>query len=444
MIYVASILVLVCIFLGMSVPYSFLGGAILYVYSTGSNTGMIGSTAMYALETASLLAIPLYLIAGNLMESSGIAGRLIDLAEMLLKKIKGGLGATIVLASAFFGAICGSGTATVAAISSIMAPRMQQKGWDKRYIAALIAMAGPLGYMIPPNMNAILYSMQTNTSINALFLSTVVPGILWMLLLMLVNRFTYRKWIHEPAQTVITKDTTDKALYDTKPQQLQKSVRQILFSAIPACLLPVIIMGGIYSGSFTATEAGGVACLYAVICGIWIYRGMTGRDVFKCFGSSAPSLAAIMLVVPMSSAFARLLVMNQVPQRICDFLTGISTNRIVILLIIDLIFFLAGFFLDTTILILVIAPLLTNTAVAVGIDLIQMGVILFVAVGLGSVTPPMAMNLFVASKACDVPVSDMIKPGLPFLLFAGVPIFLLVTFVPELSTWLPNLVMGVG
>lgn len=170
----STVLILILIFLGMSVPFCFLAGSLLYVFMTGMSTGTFVSTAFYALNSTSTLAIPLFMLAGTLIEQSGIARTLIDLAEIMLRKIKGGMGATIPLVSCFFGALSGSGTATCTTLATMMSPRLQELGWDKRYLAAFIAASGPLGYMIPPNMNAIIYTMVSNASVAALFLATII------------------------------------------------------------------------------------------------------------------------------------------------------------------------------------------------------------------------------------------------------------------------------
>ncbi|MDN5311628.1 MAG: C4-dicarboxylate transporter, DctM subunit [Thermoanaerobacteraceae bacterium] len=442
----STVLILILIFLGMSVPFCFLAGSLLYVFMTGMSTGTFVSTAFYALNSTSTLAIPLFMLAGTLIEQSGIARTLIDLAEIMLRKIKGGMGATIPLVSCFFGALSGSGTATCTTLATMMSPRLQELGWDKRYLAAFIAASGPLGYMIPPNMNAIIYTMVSNASVAALFLATIIPGIIWAGLYMLVNRLVYTKW-YTP---VIVDDTFMQkgsktsaeiaAVVETKKQPVPK-IFAILQAAIPAFLMPVIIMGGIYGGIFTPTEAGAVSCLYALIIGFWVFKKLNLKNGFQCFVRTGSSLGTLLIMFPMTLIFTRLLVTNGVPEMITNLITSISTNKIIILLIIDIVLFIAGFFLDAGVLLLVFPPLLIPTAAMIGVTEVQLGVIMFVAVGVGTITPPMAMNLFITGKICDVSVKDMIRPLVPFLA-VGVLILLLVTYVPEASLFLPRLIMG--
>lgn len=240
-------IILVLILMGMSVPWCFLCGSLIYVITTGSSTGSFVSTAFYSLESTSTLAIPLFMAAGVLLEKSGIARTLIDLAEKLVGKLKGGMGATIPVVACFFGALSGSGTATVTTLSSMMAPRLRELGWDKRYLAAFIAACGPLGYMIPPNMNAILYANVSSASISGLFLATVIPGLIWAGLYLVINRVTYTKW-YDPAKMGHRDPATDTIIPLTEAElaALQKSEKwsKVLKSAIPAFLMPVIIMGG--------------------------------------------------------------------------------------------------------------------------------------------------------------------------------------------------------
>jgi C4-dicarboxylate transporter DctM subunit len=434
----ATIAILVLIFLGMSVPFCFLAGSLLFAALSGASMGSFVSTAYYALDSFSTLAIPLFMIAGTLIEHSGIARVLIDLAEIMLRKVKGGMGATIPVVACFFGALSGSGTATVTTLSSTMAPRLQELGWNKRYVAAFIAAAGPLGYMIPPNMNAIIYATVSSASVAALFLATIIPGLIWAGLYLVINRLTYTRW-YTPAA-----DNPPESQGEQQNQTAgkQKSFKQILWAAVPAFLMPVIIMGGIYGGIFTPTEAGGVGCLYALIVGMAVYKKIKLQNAFKSFLSTGSALGSILIIFPMTLIFSRLLVVNGVPGMITTFITGISSNRYVILLILDIILIIAGCFVDAGVLLLVFTPLLLPTATLVGISQVQLGVIMFVAVGVGTITPPMAMNLFISGKLCNVSVKDMMAPLWPFLLFGAVVVLFLVTYIPEFSLFLPRLIMG--
>lgn len=443
----ASLIVLVFILIGMPVAFSFLAGSMFYFLMSGASMGSVATDAFFSLDKYALLAIPLFMISGTLMEVSGIAERLIDFSRALLKKFKGGLGAIIPVSSMFFGALSGSGTATVAALSTILVPRLSQLGWDKRYLAAMLAASGPLGYMIPPNMNAILFGVVGNASIAALFLATVIPGIMWGLLYVLINRLVYHKW-YTPVEgnmalaqiSATTEPEFTSPLVEQKTIGYFQDLYKTFVAAIPAFIMPLIIFGGIYGGAFTATEAGAVACVYAIIAGKFIFKKVNLRNGVQSFIDTGISLGSIMIILPMVMIFTKILVINGIPQAIAQGVQTISSNPNVIILFIVLVLFIAGFFLDAGVLIFVLTPLLLPTANAIGMDTIQLGTILFVAIGVGTITPPMAMNLFITSKASGVPMQDMMRPLLPFLIGA-IFILLLVAYVPALSLWLPNLVL---
>lgn len=439
---ISALIILILIVFGMSVNSSFLAGGIFYLLWTGTSLDSVASTAFYALEKSSILAIPLFMLAGNIMEKAGIADRLIEFADALLKKFKGAMGATIPLASMMFGAVNGSGTATISSLSKIMLTKLTSMGWDKRYTATMLACSASLGYMIPPNMNAILFSSVADVSVAALFMATVVPGVIWGALLMTINRVVYTKWYHPEKVDMVELNNESAPIAITVKQESQKgywsSLLNAFLRAIPAIIMMIIIFVGIYSGLFSPTEAGAVAGIYALIVGI-MYKTVGTRKLFGIFKETGLSMGSFMIILPMVSIFSRYLILNQVPQTIAGGISDITTNPVIIMLLIDLILVIAGMFLDAGVLILVITPMLVPTAQMIGMSLIQLAVIMFVCVGIGTVTPPMSMNLFIASKASGIEVMDMMTPLKPLLFIGCIPILLLVTFVPELSLWLPRL-----
>lgn len=420
--------ILLFMLLRMPVTYSFLGGSLIYMALAGLSGGAVASAAFYSLDSTVLLSIPLFLLGGKLMEISGIAERLVDLAGRMTRRMKGGMGATIPIACMFFGALSGSGTAAVAALGSIMIPRMEKMGWKKSYTAALMAAAGPLGFMIPPNMTAILYGVMANTSIAALFVSTIIPGFIWCFLYLLINRVLYKRY-YQPMEKRV--DLQEEMLHKKKARE-----------SVPALGMAVLIIGGIYGGFFTATEAGAVSCVYAALVGILYYRTIHLKDLGGSLVASAKEIASILIIFPVVSIYTRFLVLEGVPQSVATAMLRLSDNRNVIIFLMVVIFVLAGMFLSSGVITLVLTPLMLPTARAIGMDPIQMGVILFVAVGLGSLTPPMAMNLFVAQRVAKISFREMIGPIMPFILFGALPILLLVAYVPQLSLWLPRILIG--
>ena len=434
-------IILVLILMGMSVPWCFLCGSLIYVITTGSSTGSFVSTAFYSLESTSTLAIPLFMAAGVLLEKSGIARTLIDLAEKLVGKLKGGMGATIPVVACFFGALSGSGTATVTTLSSMMAPRLRELGWDKRYLAAFIAACGPLGYMIPPNMNAILYANVSSASISGLFLATVIPGLIWAGLYLVINRVTYKKW-YDPAKMGHRDSTTDQIIPLTEEElaALQKNEKwsKVLKSAIPAFLMPVIIMGGIYGGIFNATEAGGVGCLYGVIVGVFVYRTLKGKEVFNAFVGTGSSLGSFLIMFPMTLIFSRIMVTNGVPDMITNMITGVSDNRYVILFIVNILLLIIGTFMDMTPACLIFTPIFLPICQQLGMNTVHFGIMMIFNLCIGTITPPVGTTLFVGVKVGQTKIENVIKQLLVYFVAIFI-VLLLVTYVPILSMWLPGL-----
>lgn len=433
---IALLCIILLILLGCNISASFLSVSIAVTLIIGGKLTGFLNTAFTAANSYSLLAVPLFSLGGILMEKSGIADKLVNWCQRLLHRVKGGMGAVITLSSMAFGMLTGSALATVNTIGNLMIPRMKKLGWDERYTAALCAASAPLGYMIPPNMNAIIFATVSSASVAALFLASIVPGILWGLGYVVVNRLVYKRWMTKPeAQSV-------RPIAKSEPMQKEKSFWQLTLDAIPAFIMPVIIIGGIYGGFFSPTEAGAISALYALLIGTLLYRKLNASSLFRCFTGTGKSLGVLLVIMPMASIFTRIMIMQDFPNQVMSALIALSGNRVVLLLLLDVVFLITGCFFEANVLTLVLPPIMMPTMNALGIDPVQFGNIVFVAIGIGACTPPMASVLFQSAKIADVQLQDIVKPLMPFLIFVALPIMLLVTFVPELSLWLPRLVLG--
>lgn len=437
---ISVVLILLLIFLGVGLPFSFLSGCIVYTAWTAASFGTFVQTSFKALNSYSIIAMPLFMICGTLIDRSGVAETLIRAAEKLVGKLKGGMAMTIPVVACFFGALSGSGTATVTTLSTMMVPKLERRGYKRYWLAALVAAAGPLGYMIPPNVNALIFNTVSSASVSGLFLATILPGIIWTGAFLVMIRFTYRKY-YDPAQAAVAEQEEQAAIQSEidanggkKPAMWKK--------LIPAILMPVIIMGGIYGGIFSATEAGAVGCLYALIIGVFVFRKFTLKGAVGAFVEAGNSMGSVMIMFPMTYIFSRILVVNGIPDIISSWLMGISEHTWIILIVMDFILIIAGFFLDCSVLQLVFVPLLLPLVHSIGMSETQLAVIMFVAIGVGTITPPMAMNIFISARLSGVSTQSVIKPIWPYVFFIGLPMMLLVTFVPQLSTWLPTLVLG--
>ena len=440
---VICILLFVLMLCGLPVAYAFLGGSLAFLIITGGNLGALASTAFASMNSFAYLAMPLFILAGALMSKSGIAESLCNFCMSILRRFKGGMGHAIILASMLFGMLTGSNTATIMAVNAFMTEPMKKRGWSKEYIAAIMAASGPLGYMIPPNANAIMFAVIAQCSVSALFMASVIPGIIWGIMMMVVNRCIYKKH-YNPANA--SEEYVEEAKNEGHLRAGETNgdyfagIGRAFVSSIPALLMPVIIFGGIYGGIFTATEAGAVSGLYAIILGFFIKRKMNARQLWSTFTDTGYQMGIILFITPMAAIFTRVLVVENVPQLIATTMMAISSSRVVLLLIMDLVFIIAGFFVGPTVIIYVVTPVLLPSATMLGVSPIQLGCMLFVAIGIGNITPPMAMNLFIASKAVGVETTKVIPPMMYYFIFTGIPMMLLVTFVPALSEWLPALV----
>lgn len=445
----SMLLILLLIFTGVAIPLSFLSGSFFLAIFAGARMGSFATNAYYMLDSIAMLAIPLFVVGGQLVERSGIANVLIDLGDCLLHKVKGGMAATIPVVSCFFGAMCGSALATANTLASAMAPDLVRKGWNKRYIAALIAASSPMGFMIPPNVNAIVFSTAVSgASVGELFMSTIIPAILWTGLYLVINRVIYARYYNPVSdRTESAPELPDATAEQQPPPEVPDSYhigtqKQFWLQLIVAVGLAVVVLGGIYGGIFTATEAGAIMCLYATLSGLLVYKNIKFSQLFGIFAKGAKDVSVLVILFPMTMIFSRILTLNHVPDMFAELVLSLTDNKVLIILLIDLLLFILGFFIDGNVIILTVVPMLAPVTSAVGVSTIQLAVIVFVAIGIGAITPPMATCLLSCSRICDVSVKDMMKPLMPFLLLGALPVLLLVSFVPALSEWLPALLYG--
>ncbi|TRD22654.1 TRAP transporter large permease [Palleronia caenipelagi] len=384
---------------------------------------LLARSVVTGADSFPLIAVPLFILAGDLMQHGGMSRRLVDFANALIGHIRGGLAYVNVLACVFFAAISGSSPATVAAIGSNMIPEMEKVGYTRKFSGALTASSGMIGVMIPPSIPFIIYGVTAEVSIGKLFLAGVIPGVMFAVMFMLMARFLLRK-----EEAVLQSTTTFSGA----------SVWKTFRASFLALLVPGIILGGIYSGIFTPTEAGAVAVVYAAIIGIFVYKDLTIRDLPEVLAGSAKTSGSILVLVIMATAFGRLITLAQIPTNLSNSITGLSDNPIIILLLINLLLLVIGMFMETISSIIIMTPILLPVAQALGVDPIVFGVILTVNLAIGFCTPPLGVNLFVASSISKVSIESLSRAILPF--FVGMLILLLlITYVPALSLALPSL-----
>lgn len=384
---------------------------------------LLARSVVTGADSFPLIAVPLFILAGDLMQHGGMSRRLVGFANALIGHIRGGLAYVNVLACMFFAAISGSSPATVAAIGSNMIPEMEKVGYTRHFSGSLTASAGMIGVMIPPSIPFIIYGVTAEVSIGKLFLAGVIPGILFAVMFMFIARLLLRK---------------EDALLQATTIYSGKGVWASFRESIWALLVPGIILGGIYSGIFTPTEAGAVAVVYAALIGILVYKDITPADLPNILAGSAKTSGTILVLVIMAAAFGRLLTLMQIPASLATSITSLSDNPLVVLLLINILLLIIGMFMETISSIIIMTPILLPVAMALGVDPIVFGVILTVNLAIGFCTPPLGVNLFVASSISKVSIEQLSRAILPF--FVGMLMLLmLITYVPAISLALPSL-----
>lgn len=369
-----------------------------------------------------LLAIPFFILGGNIMERSGISGRLIEFFRTLVGHKRIGMALVTVLVACFFAAISGSGPATVAALGLILIPAMTDVGYDKSYSTALVATSGAIGIIIPPSITFVIYGSIASTSVGALFASGILPGILMGLFLIL-------------ATAVLYKGKTLKILPKATGRERWKAFREAFWGI----LMPVIILGGIYGGFFTPTEAAAVAAVYGMIIGLFVYKTIKFKDIWELLITSVSQTAVVMIIVGCASLFAYVLTITGIAADASEALVNISGgSKFVFLIIINVILLIAGCFIDANSAMYILVPILLPVATALGIDPIHLGCIMVFNLAIGLVTPPVGVNLYVGCGIAGIKLKEICKAVWP-LIIASILALLIVTYWEPISMVLPNL-----
>ncbi len=425
----AAIVLLIVFFLllayGTPVSFSIISAALVTIimFLTPDFGMFISAQKMVGgIDSFSLLAVPFFILAGLLMSSGGIARRLVNLALMVLGRVPGSLALTNVAGNAMFGSISGSGIAAATAIGGVMNPREKEHGYDETFSAAVNIASAPVGQLIPPTTAPIIYSTAAGgISVAALLMAGWIPGLLWAGLCMLVA-FLYGK----------------KHGYTIKGERLTLAAAgKTIWEAVPSLFLIVIIIGGILSGYFTPTEASGVAVVYAFILSVFIYKSIKPSEVPKILTETAVMTTIVMLIIGASSVLSFVLSFTGLPQAISALLLSVSDNKIVILLIINLILLIVGTFMDMAPALLIFTPIFLPVIKNLGMDPIQFGAMIIMNLAIGTITPPVGSVLFVGCSVAKLPVEDVMEKLVPYFL-AIVAGLLLVTFIPAFSMWLPG------
>lgn len=414
------------IFLILGVPVSYSLGLSCLFYFVGRDIPLIAfAQKMYSgLDSFTLLCIPGFILAGNLMNEGGLTKKIISFSKALVGHIRGGVGMSNIVASMVFAGISGTALADVASIGNIMIPAMKEEGYDPKYAVAISSSSSLVGPIIPPSLPMIIVGTLTGLSVGKLFVAGVLPGILLGVGMMIIVYFIAKK--------------------DKYPIQESVSLKEFFiafYNGIWALIMVFIILFGILGGLFTPTEASIVSVLYALLVGFLIYKKLNFKNVFSIIKDSIKTTAGIMLLVGFANIFAWILATENIPQLIASSLLSITQNKIIILLLINIVFLFAGMFLETISALLILVPVLLKVVVAVGVDPIQFGVIAVLNLVIGLTTPPVGVCLFVASDIGNVPLTKSIKGLIPFFIWMIV-VLLLVTYIPAITLWLPGIMQN--
>lgn len=418
-----DILILVCLFFLTtltSIPVAIAIGFTVLIFSL-LFAGEVGSISfifqnMYSsLNNFPLLAIPFFMLAGAIMETGGLSKRLVNVANQLVGHCTAGLAFVTVLACMFFGAISGSAPATVAAIGGIMIPAMVKRNYSKEFSAGLISVSGSLGVVVPPSIPFIIYGIATSTSVSDLFLAGIVPGFLVAGLLMLTSYIIGRKKGYKGGAHTFVMSEFLKALWDAKW----------------ALAMPVVILGGIYGGIFTPTEAAVIGVFIGLIAGLFVYRELTLRGLVRVVVDNGSLVGAFTLMFATANSLAFIVSVIDLPYRLVDLINAVTTNKFVILAIINVFLLFVGMFLDATSANLVFSPLLLAIVQPLGVNPVHFGIIVTINLCIGFVTPPFAGNIFLTSTLTNVPVMDIIKSSFPFVIAMFLAL-ILVTYIPAI------------
>ncbi len=374
-------------------------------------------------DSTALIAIPLFILAGGLMVQGGISNRIVSFADALIGHFPSGLALVSILACMFFAAITGSAIAATAAIGGIMIPIMREKNYEDTFSAPLIACGGSIGPIIPPSIPLLLYGTMANVSVGKLFIGGFIPGIIMGVGLMIYSYFVGKK----------------RHYVEREKKASREEILRTGKDALLALIMPIIIIGGILSGIFTATESGAIACAYAIIIGGLVYKELKLENMFRLFVDCAKSTGQVLVVVACASLFTWVITVAQVPQTVSALLSDSIHSRVILLLVINIILLIAGTFIDTTSALVIFTPLFLPLVQAMGIDLIHFGLVMAVNLTIGMCTPPLGVCLFVAGSIAKVSLKEQMKDLLPMLGVLLV-VLLIITYIPQTVTFLPNLV----
>lgn len=424
---ISIILLLVLLMVGIPVPASFFGTTLFLIVTCGYEPSFLVPYAYSKTSNYVLLAIPLFIIAGGIIERSNLGAHLVNFVNMLVGRVKGSMGMVAVIACALFGSVTGSACATMSVIGSIMWPRMEAAGYSKGKSAALISSSCLLGGLIPPSSLMIMYAWLSKESVLDCFLAILGPG------LMMTVMFCVAYWF------MVRKDEGMEVAPKMEPAEFRKEFRIRFIRFIPAVIFPIIILGGIYSGIMTPTESASVSLIYALLVGFFVYKSLTWQKIKDVLVTSSNTIGVIMVMLFMVMMLSRIFVMEDVPTMIMDALGSVATSKIAVLAIVNIFMIIIGMLMDDTSATLLCVPILLPVVQSVGVDPIHFAAIVAVNISLGCVTPPCAPLMYLGARLSNTDVAEVLKPTFQLIFWVWLPALILVTYIPAISMFFPSL-----
>jgi len=419
--------------IGLPLAWVFLGSSIATVFIISGSLSFFAGTFYHAIDNYVLMAIAFFIYAGNLIAESGISARLVRLSDALVGRVKGGLVDVGIVAATFMGALTGSSLPVIAALIPILVPGLEKLGYQRRYVTSVLCSSSFLGYLIPPSVPGLLYCLVAQQSVAAVFLSTVIPGLILAAGYITVNTFICHRY-YTPSKEAPKLPTTFMGSV--------KEVGASTWAALPALGCPFIVLVGIYGGIFTPNEAGAVAVLYTALVGFFMYREMTLKGFWECSKTSVLAMGMLAFLLGFGTVFTRLLIREGVGELMTQFILSISDSKYAILFMVNILLLILGMFIDGIPIIIIVVPLILPLVQKLDVNLVHLGSIVVFNIGLGVVTPPYAISIFLGTKLSNLPYEDLVPIMMIYLFTVGIPVLMLTTYIPALSLWLPTLIMG--
>lgn len=436
MIYIALVILMVTLVIGVPVPVSFMASCAWLIFFGGVD--QVGYQASQLLpygytqmNSVSLIAIAMFILAGGIMERGRIAEKLIDLVDVFVGHIRGGLGVVGIISCAIFGSICGAACATLSCIGAIMFPRFKAGGYPMGHACALMANASLLGLLIPPNATLIIFAWISGISVLAAFLATIGPGIVTIILLSVVNL-----WMLRNDKNVLVKQ---KRSGKERADMFMKRGRL----AIPALFMPVMVLGGIYGGIMTTTEASALAVVYCIPIGIFVYKGLNWKTLFGIVVEGSITTGVIMIMLYSVSMLSRLYILEDLPGKVLTLFYSISSNPYIIMLMINVFLVLMGMLMDDISVVVLTTPILLPIVATLGVNPVHYAAIVGVNTALGCITPPCAPVLYLSGRVGGASINEIMKPALTFMFLCWIPVLAVTAYIPKVSLFLPHIVLGI-